>query len=196
MSVSSATRRQAAIFVANADQTGGVFHRRGVRLAEQHVVQWHQAVLQLARPDVVALGAGRLEVGAQTRRDIRRHRNAAHPAMRVEPQRRRIFAGNLNELAPAHRTLLRDARDVGRRVLNANDVGNLGQPAHRVDRDVDGRTGRHVVEKDWQARGLGDRGVVQIETFLRRPVVIRSHHQRRIRPQLLRELGHFDGMGG
>ena len=59
-----------------------VLGRRRIGLDEQRRVQRHQLVLQLERGGVVAPQAGALELGAQPRRHVRGHRDAAVAAMR------------------------------------------------------------------------------------------------------------------
>ena len=74
---------------------------------------------------------------ARAGRDVGGHRDAAHPAMGHETEGGRILARQLDELMPHRGALLADARQVGGRVLHADDVLELEQPRHGVDGHVD-----------------------------------------------------------
>ena len=94
------------------------------------------------------------------------------PAMRHEAERGRVLARELVEVLAHRRALLRDAHDVGGRILHAGDVVKLEQPHHGVDRHVDHRARRNIVDDDRDADRVVDRLEVLIEPFLRGLVVI------------------------
>ena len=81
-----------------------------------------EPVLVVQRRREVAREAGRLELRAELRRDVGRDRDAAVPAMRHEAERRPVLAGELDELRPHRMPLQADAREIGGRVLHADDV--------------------------------------------------------------------------
>ena len=56
-------------------------------------------------------------------------------------------------------------------------LGIAGEPRERCRLDVGAGAARHVVDDDRQRRAVGDREVVLIQPFLRRPVVVRRHGQ-------------------
>ena len=86
---------------------------------------------------------------------------------------------------PHRCALLRHARHVGGGVLHAGDVLQLKQPLHGVDRHVDDRAARNVVDDDRDADGVVDRLVVLVQPFLRRLVVIGRDDQHRVGAGLL-----------
>ena len=86
---------------------------------------------------------------------------------------------------PHRRALLRHAHHVGGRVLHAGDVLQLEQPRHRLDRHVDHRARRDVVDDDRNADGVVDRLEVLVHALLRRLVVIGRDDQHRIGAGLL-----------
>ena len=98
--------------------------------------------------------------------------------------------------AAHRRALLADPRHVGGRVLHADDIGQLEQPRHGVDRHVDHAPSRDVVDDDRDVGAVVDRLVVEIEPFLRRLVVIGRDHERAIGAGLLGVAGQLDGLGG
>src|SRR5262245_24653867 len=78
---------------AFADQRHCILDRRRARFNEQVDMKWRELVLQLQRRREVALQASRLELGAEARRDVRRHRDTAMPAVSHEAERGDVFAG-------------------------------------------------------------------------------------------------------
>ena len=87
--------------------------------------------------------------------------------------------------SPMRGALLRHPHHVGGRVLDAGDVLQLEQPLHGVDRHVDHRTRRDVVDDDRNADRIVDRLEVLVEPFLGRLVVIGRHHQHGVGAGLL-----------
>ena len=119
---------------AKAQQRHGIFHRRRAGLAEHGVVQRHQPVLVVRAPWRSRLQAGVLELGAELRRDIGGHRDAAMPAMGHVAQRRAVLARDQQPVLAAGQC----ARGVGRiRLAVASFTpmmfGMLGQPRHGLD---------------------------------------------------------------
>src|SRR5579863_5261224 len=101
----------------------------------------------------IAAQTRRLEFGAQPRRHIRGHRDAAMAAVGHESQRGDILAGQLIEVLTHGRALLREPRHVRSGVLDAGDVFELVQPLHGLDRHVDHRPARDVVDDNGNADG-------------------------------------------
>ena len=64
-------------------------------------MQRHQPVLQGERRGEVAGKAGVLELGDEARRDIGADRNAAMPPWAMKAERRRVLAGELDEVRAA-----------------------------------------------------------------------------------------------
>jgi hypothetical protein len=85
---------------------------------------------------------------------------------------------------------------VGGRVLDADDAGNLREAQNRIVREIGDGAARHVVQQQRQIDFLGDRAEVPVRAFLRRLVVIRDDGQRAVRARLLRVRGERDGFGG
>ena len=108
------------------------------------------------------------------------------PAVRHEPERGRVLAGQLIEPLAHCRALLRDPHHVGGRVFHARDVVELEQARHGIDGHVDHRTRRNVVDDDRNADGIIDRLEVLIKPLLRGLIVIRRHHQHGIGTAILR----------
>ena len=92
--------------------------------------------------------------------------------------------------------LARDAREVAGRILHADDVLELVEPLHRVDRHVDDAARRDVVDHDRNADGVVDRLEMAVEPFLRRLVVIGRDDQHGVRAGLLGVTGQIDRLGG
>ena len=113
-------------------------------------------------------------------------------AVGIEAECGRVLAGELIEIRPHRGALLRDARHVGGRILDAGDIFQLEQPLHGVDRHVDHRTRRNIVDDDRNADRIVDRLEVLIKPFLSRLVVIGRHHQHGIGAGLFGVLGERD----
>src|SRR6185437_1424513 len=107
---------------ALADQRHRILDRRRTGFDEQVDVQRRELVLQPERGLEIALQAGALEFGAQSRRHVRRHRNTAMTAMRHEAERCDVLAGKLVEILADAGALLRHPRHIGGGVLDAGDV--------------------------------------------------------------------------
>ena len=90
-------------------------------------------------------------------------------------------------------TLLRDARQISRRILNARNVLQLEQSRHCLDRHVNNGAWRDVVDDDRDSDCIVHRLEVFVHTFLRRLVVIRRHHKQSICARGLGMLGEIDG---
>ncbi len=172
------------------------FDRRRVGLDEQRIVERHEAVLHLQGRRVIALEAGILHLRAQARRDIGGDRNAAMAAMRHEAESRRVLAGELDEIRAHGVPLLADAGDVGGRILHADDVLQLVEPRHRIDRHVDHRAAGDVVDDDRDADRVVDRLEMGVHAVLGRLVVIGRDDQDRVGADPLGMLGEPDRLGG
>ena len=97
---------------------------------------------------------------------------------------------------PQRRALLRDARHVGGRVLHARDVLELIEPLHGVDRHVDHRARRDVVDDDRNADRVVDRLEVLVHALLRGLVVIGGDDQHGVGAGLLGVLRKIDRLLG
>ena len=155
-------------------------------------MQWHQLVLQLERRCVIAFQAGILELGAKARCHIRGDRDAAVSAMGHEAQCGGIFTGELIEPLPHSRALLGDAPHICRRILYTCDIVELEQPFHRLDRHIDHRACRDIVDKDGNPNGIVNRFKVLIESLLRGLVIIGRDYEHCIRARLLSMPGELD----
>ncbi len=98
--IGNGQQRQANFLAAHAKPREAIFGPRQPWLQKDRGMQRHQLVLISQCTRVVAGQRRFLKLGAKTRRDICRYRNAAHAAMRVEAQRRRILTRKLNEISP------------------------------------------------------------------------------------------------
>ena len=86
---------------------------------------------------------------------------------------------------------------VGRRVLQADDVGHLVSQAHEhLVADLAARPDRDVVEQHRQVGRPGDGPEVRLEPRLRRTVVVRRHDQHRVDPVVGGPRGQLAGMAG
>src|SRR4051794_12948979 len=106
-------------------------------------------VLKLQRVVPSALVRRLLEIRAEPRCDVRRHRYAADTAHRVERERRLVITTELDKVGPAGEPLSGHTPQVTRRVLHAQDVCESGDFAERLDRDVHDGPRWHVVNNDW-----------------------------------------------
>ena len=88
-----------------------------------------------------------------------------------------------------------DAVDLAGRVLDADDVLQLEEPRHGLDRHVDHRARRDVVDDDRNADRVVDRLEVLVEALLVRLVVIGRHDQHGVGARLLGVAGKVDRLG-
>ena len=93
-------------------------------------------------------------------------------AMRHEPERGDVLAGQLIEIFTEHGALLRHTGHIRGRVLHPGDVLKLVQALHCFDRHVDHGSRRDVVNDDRNADRVVDRLEVLVKPFLRRLIVI------------------------
>ena len=89
-----------------------------------------------------------------------------------------------------------DAGDVAGGVLDADDVLQLEKPRHGLDRHVDHRARRDVVDDDRDADRVVDRLEVLVEPFLGRLVVVGRHDEERVGAGLLGMARELDRLGG
>src|SRR5262249_14957858 len=82
--------------------------------------------------------------------------------------------------------------DISRRLLDAYDAGNHGQPFHRRRLEVRAASARYVVENYGQSRRLCNGAIVLIETLLRRLVVVRSHGKQSVGAKQFNFASKFD----
>ena len=113
-------------------------------------------------------------------------------ARRHAGQRRHVLARQLDEIGPHGVALQRHAGDIAGGILDADDVLQLIQPRHRVNRHIDHRARRNIVDDNGNANRIIDRLEMLIQAFLRRPVVIGCHHQHAIGPGLFSMHGQFN----
>ena len=166
----------------------------GFELAEHRIVQRHEAILQRQRGPVVAGKAGVLEFGTHARSNIRNDRNAAVAPVRHEAQGRGVLARQHHEVGAHRRPLLRSAREIGGRVLDADYVLQCEAARHGVDAHVDHRAARYVVDHDGDVDRIVDSLEMLVEPFLGRLVVIGRDNQHRRGTDLLgvaREVDRF-----
>src|SRR5437764_12053224 len=119
--------RQAQLLFQFAKQRQRVLDRRGIAFDEEIGVEGHQLVVQLQRGGEIALLPGDMKFGAQPRRDIGGHRDAAVTAMRHVAEHGGVLARQLVEILAQSGTLLRYPHHAGGRVLDAGDVLQLEQ---------------------------------------------------------------------
>lgn len=168
--------------------------RRGVR--EQRAMQAEQAILPVERRLPVVAHGGVVEGGAQVRGDVGGHRDAAVPAVGHVAQRGQVVARQQHPVVAAQLALHGGAGHVGGRVLDADDVGQLGQPAQGVVADVHRRASGHVVDQHRQLNRLVDRRIVGVEALLARTIVVGRHHQGGVRADGLGVLDQLDRLFG
>ena len=157
----------------------------GLVSTNRRIVERHEAILHFHRGRIIALEAGILELGAEARRRVGRDRDAAVAAMSHEAERGGVLAGKLEEVGTHGPALLADPGDVGRRVLHADNVRKLIEPRHGIDRHVDHRAGRNIIDEDRDADRIVDRLEMRVHACLGRLVVIGRDDQDRVRPHLL-----------
>ena len=158
-------------------------------------MQRRQPVLVGERGGEVAGQARRLELRAQFRGDVGRHRNAAVAAMRHQGERRRVLAGELHEVGSHGVALQACARQVGGGVLDADDVVAIVEELlHRLHAHVDDGARRDVVDDERDGDRVGHRLEMRIEAALARLVVIGRDHQHRVGAGRLRMLRQLDSL--
>ena len=126
------------------------------------------------------------------RHDVGGHGNHAAAADRHQRQRQRIVAAQDLEVRRHAAADLAHLRHVAGRFLDADDVGDRGEPGQRSRLDVAAGAARHVVDDDRQRGPRGNRPVVLEQAFLRRLVVVGRHRQQPLDAERLgcvRELG-------
>ena len=114
----------------------------------------------------------------------------------IEGERGHVLARKLDEIRPHGLPLQRDAREIAGRILHARDVLQFEQPLHGVDRHVDHRAGRDVVDDDRNADRVVHRLEMLVHAFLGRLVVIGRDHEHGVGAGLLGMAREFDGLGG
>ena len=110
-------------------------------------------------------------------------------------QRRGIVAAVEGEIARRAPHEVGPTLDIGGRVLDADDAGDLRQAKHRVVREIRHRAAGHVVQDHRQVDRLGDLAEVAVQAFLRRLVVVRHDRQAGGGAGFLRRLGELDRFG-
>ena len=163
---------------------------------KDRVVQRHEPVLHLQRAGVIAVEALTLQLGAEPRRHVRHHRDAAVAAGRVVGERGHVLAGELDEIGAHGVPLLRDAGEIGGRVLDAGDVRQFVEPRHGRHRHVDHRARRDIVDDDGDADGVVDRLEMPVKPLLARLVVIGRDDEQGIGAGFFRMAGERDRLGG
>ncbi len=119
------------------------------------------------------------------------------PPWAIERERGRVFAGELDEAPAPSRArcwLTRSTLPVAS--FHAGDVLQLEQARHGLDRHVDHRARRDVVDDDRDADRVVDRLEVLVEALLGRLVVVRRDDQHRVGARLLRVTGEVDRLAG
>ena len=111
--------------------------------------------------------------------------------MRHHRKRRHVLARQLEEVRPQLGPLQRCARQRGRRILDADDVAELVEPLHRVDRHVDDRARRDVVDDDRDADRIVHRLEVLVHPLLRGLVVVRRDDKHAVGADLLGVAGEL-----
>ncbi len=84
-----------------------------------------QAIVQFACQLVIAICACCLEFGAQARRNIGGHGNAANPASGVKCKRHVVIARKLAEISAATETMFTDPGNLPAGILHADNGRNL-----------------------------------------------------------------------
>src|SRR5690606_21371230 len=93
-------QRQAYFVLAQAEQACRIFDGSRIGIEEKRVMERQQPVLNFKCLAEVTSKRCLLELCTERRGDIRRDRDAANAAMRIEAERRRILTGKLTELRP------------------------------------------------------------------------------------------------
>ena len=89
-------------------------------------------------------------------------------------------------------TLQGRAGEIAGRVLDAGDILQFVQPFHRVDRHIDNRTRRNIVDDDGKTNGIVDRLEMAVEALLRRLIVIGRDDEKAVGAGAFRETRQFD----
>ena len=115
----------------------------------------------------------------QLRSDVRGHRDHALAACEHESESRVIVTGVKREVLILRKRGKQrlSPGDVTRRVLQADNAGNLSEAQHGVVRHIAARTARNVIEDHRQPALSRHGGEMLEETFLRGLVVVRDHLQ-------------------
>src|SRR6266851_7985160 len=128
-----------------AEQRGSVLDRPRARLAEHRVVQRRQALIDPRHRLEIAALPRLVEVGAEPRRDIGGHRDAAMAALREIRHHGDVLARELAEIRADGEPGAQRPGEIHRRILDADDILQLGEPCHRRHRHVDNAAWRDVV---------------------------------------------------
>ncbi len=131
-------------------------HGDRIRLDEQLPVQRQQAIVAGARRGNVAGERRPAHLGHQLRRDVGGDGDDAVTAHQQQRQRRDVVAAVDDEITLCGRDQRLEefaaAAEVGGRLLDADDPGNLGQAQHRIVREIGDRAARHVVQDESAGR--------------------------------------------
>ena len=118
------------------------------------------------------------------------------PAMRHVAERGAVLAGHQAPAFFAGQPLARWAHQIGGGILHADNVGDLRQARHRLDRNLHDRPAGDIVENDRNIDRFGDGRVVAIKPFLRRLVVIAGDGKHGVRADIFRVFGQRQCFGG
>ena len=136
-----------------------------------------QPVVDLPRRRQVAARARGGQVVHLPRHLVGAHRDHALAAERHQRERERVVPGEHLEARGPVVEDVHDLAEIARRLLDRGDVLVRGDPQQRLGVDVAARAPRHVVDHHRHRARIRDGGVVPVEAFGRRLVVVRPHAQ-------------------
>ena len=159
-------------------------------------MQRHQGLVDLACRGFVTCQCRSTHFVHELRGNISRDRNITLATHQHQIHRGGIVAGiDINPVATSINHLA-TARHVTSGVLDANDIGDVGQAIDSIGLHINSGTPGDIVEYLRYRDGIGHRLVVLIQAFLRRLIIIWCHQQAGVDSGLLGAAGQLDRLGG
>lgn len=174
-----------------------ILHGRGIGLEEEVLVQVQELILNCQSALIITGERLVLQLGAEARGNVRGDGNATVATMGIEAKRGHVFTRKENEILAQLGALEARTAHIGRRILDANDVGmGIAKAGNGIDRQIDNGAAGNAIENDGNADGLGNRGKMLEQPFLVGLVVIGHDRQNRVGAGLLGVAGKIDCFSG
>src|ERR687894_1658544 len=184
--------RQPHLVRAQTEDRGCRLDGDGVGLDEESAEERQQLVVKLAAPLPVTDREGVYHIRDGRRGDVGGDGDHTLPAQGHQRERHRVIPGEDGELLAAEALYVaRHVHGEGR-LLDPNDVRDLGQAGYGLGGDGHGRPAWDVVEDNGQFRALCYRGEVPVQSLLGRFVVVGGDLQRAVCALLLGHLRVLD----
>ena len=152
--------------------------------------------IQSFRRTAIVCQGGRGKQRHLLRCDIRSDTDRSIGAIQHEIAGGRVITRVDSKILPAQRPDLLASSKIARGFLDTNDTRQFRQPGDRLRQHVTRRPSRHIVKYQRQIHLIDDSLVVQEETFLGRPIVVRSNRQTGISTRTPGRFGQFNCLLG